>query len=286
MLPISPDWPPRFDREFREKMNRRLHPTLLLATLTLTLLFAGGCRRESPDAPIPPPIIELNDSFLRSLPGDSELRLGASLTAEQREATLNGLRGIRESLSPGPIGEIKHGLYAQATGSRTGAHRLVSQIESEGHVFFVIMNFETMDGQLVVSNVSFREIPFDVEARNRFDLDHRSIGALSGLLAGFASLAFILWALQDCFRARPRYRWLWLVVITICVPTQLINWGTGQWTPSSFEFVWFGIGTSQLGRIHPLVIHAGFPIFALFWWIARSRAHLAAIVSTTETDLE
>jgi hypothetical protein len=258
-------------------MNRR--PILTLLFVLASLMSQTGCVRMSDGSTIPPEVIAINDSFLRSLPDDPQLHLGARLTPDQRQQTVDQLETVRASLAPGPIGEIKHGVYARGSGSIEGAHRLASQVESGGHYFFVMTSFGTRDDVLTVTDVRFRKLPFDVEARNQFNLEDRSLGALLGLAAGLSSMAFIFWCLRDCYRAKPRFWPIWLFAITVCFPSEFINWGTGQWTPSSFKVVWLGMGISQVGSIHPLIIHVGFPTLALSWFILRSRARLAELVS-------
>ncbi len=256
-------------------MTRRIAVLLQLALIALVVL--GGCSPAGNESVIPTEIIEANDAFLRSLAGEALDSIGETLPQGQRDANASQLAAIQKVLQPGPIDEIKHGAYGRGSRTMKGARRLISQIENNGRYFVVVVDFQNRGSELTISDFHFREVPFDVEARNQLDLNNRSVGSLMGIVAGLASLGFILWCLYDCYRSRPRFVWLWLLGITICMPAILVNWGTGKWTQSEFELILMGMSVSQIGRIHPLFIHVGLPTGALVWWIVRSRARLGAL---------
>ena len=249
----------------------------LLLILT-TQPFSTGCRGDfdASDRAIPDPIHQFNDQFFRAIQAGDVGRVNRMLAPALQENPNPGLDALSAGLAGQSSIEIKFGSHGPYGSKVEPVYMIESQASSAERFFLVSLALANTPDGIRVANLIIIEIPVDAEEANRLRLSGLPSGSVMGLAAAGAILFFVLWSLLDCWRHKPRMRWLWLVAISISYPAILVNWGTGQWVFSLWHAVPFGVWISQTARIHPMIIQAGFPFGALLWYFVRSRANLAS----------
>jgi hypothetical protein len=247
--------------------------------------FGTGCRNDfdASDQAIPDPIRQINDQFFRAIQAGDTGRVNQLLAPALHEEPNPGLDALSAGLAGQSSIEIKfgsHGIYGTEV---EPLYMIESQASSAERFFLVRLALaNTLDG-IRISSLTILESPVDAEDAGRLRFSGLPSGSVKGLAAAATIWGFVLWCLIDCWRHKPRMRWLWIVAIAIGYPAMLVNWGTGQWIFSRWHIVPFGVWISQTARISPMIIQLGFPLGALLWFFVRSRASLASGQVWTET---
>jgi hypothetical protein len=102
------------------------------------------------------------------------------------------------------------------------------------------------------------------EALNRFTFSGRTLRHYAMFVAAVAAPAVVFLALVLLVRTPiPAFKWLWAVIIVVCMGQVGLNWTTGEMRAQLIALTLFGSGVFKAGPYGPITLVVSLPLGAL-----------------------
>ncbi len=102
---------------------------------------------------------------------------------------------------------------------------------------------------------------------HKFELSGKSFYHYVVLVLACIVPIFILFTLVICIKTPiPKRKWLWVIFVLGGIGSVSLNWTNGAYAFKILEYQLFGAGAVAASEYAALIISAGFPLGAIFFW--------------------